>query len=266
VGESRATSWGQGLRLRLGVEGPRVPVEALSLPALERALLVFAHPDDELNAAGLVCRLRAAGVSCDLLVLTDGAANPWTDEAIVAGRTHLRCRTDELRASMSLLGVRDVTLPAFPDSRLREHVAAATDVVSESLTRLRPGLVVTFDAAGVNGHPDHMATHVAVRGALRRHGPGAALAMLLPPPPFSWALGAGFRWHRPATLATLTLSTEEREVKARAFNAHRSQRRTLRLLTGGLSPRTFFGLFPHEWFLWLGHQDAAAWASDELAR
>jgi LmbE family N-acetylglucosaminyl deacetylase len=266
VGESRARSWGQGLRLRLGVEGRRLPVEALNPSSLRRALLVFAHPDDEINAAGLACRLRGAAVDVDLLVLTDGAANPWTDEAVVAGRTHLACRTEELCASMTVLGLRELTMPALPDAALREHLPAATSAVAEALERLEPGLVVTFDARGINGHPDHLAAHAAVRAALKARSTPPALAMLLPPPPFSWALGAGFRWHRPVTVATLTLRPDELEAKTRAFEAHRSQQRTLRLLTGGLPPRTFFGLFPHEWFLWLGAAEVAAWAGDEEAR
>ncbi|MDX2008666.1 MAG: PIG-L deacetylase family protein [Myxococcaceae bacterium] len=248
------------------MEGRRVPVETLGLPGLERALLVFAHPDDEINAVGLVLRLRAAGVSVELLVLTDGAANPWTDETVVAGRTHLTCRTEELRASMSLLGVDGLTMPALPDSKLQAHLAAATDVVSRTLARGRPGLVVTFDARGVNGHPDHMAAHAAVRTALRGAPASPALAMLLPPPPFSWALGAGFRWQQTPTVATLTLREDELETKARAFEAHRSQQRTLRLLTAGVPPRTFFRRFPREWFLWLSPDEARAWALDEASR
>jgi LmbE family N-acetylglucosaminyl deacetylase len=266
VGESRATSWGQGLRLRLGVEGRRVALDTLGLAALERALLVFAHPDDEINAVGLVCRLRRAGVQVELLVLTDGAANPWTDEAVVAGRSHLACRTDELRASMAILGAEGLTMPALPDSKLREHLVAAIDVVSQTIARVRPGLVVTFDARGINGHPDHMAAHAAVRSALHTSSTSPALAMLLPPPPFSWALGAGFRWQRTPTVATLTLEGDELEAKARAFEAHRSQQRTLRLLTAGLPPRTFFRHFPHEWFLWLSRDEARAWADDEASR
>ena len=73
----------QGLRLRLGVEGTRRAVESFALPSLRRALLVFAHMDDEINAVGLMRRLRAQGVELDLMVLTDGAANPWTDARVV---------------------------------------------------------------------------------------------------------------------------------------------------------------------------------------
>ncbi|MBE2251250.1 MAG: PIG-L family deacetylase [Myxococcus sp.] len=251
-------AWRQGLRLRFGLEGRRTDVGALDLASLERALVVVAHPDDELNAVGLLSRLRQAGVTVDVVVLTDGAANPWTDAAVVGTRSHFECRRDELHQAMRALDLRDAVLPAFPDGALRAHLEAATGVVRDELLRRSPGLVITFDPRGVNGHPDHVAAHRAVRRALAT-GPRAALAMISPPPPFSWALGVGFRSSQPPTIATLTLTAEERERKARVFDGYRSQRKTLRALTLGLPPRAFFTLFPTEWFLWLTAAEAHDW-------
>lgn len=249
----------QGLRLRLGVEGFRRPVESFSLPSLRRALLVFAHMDDEINAVGLVRRLRAADVEVDLVVLTDGAANPWTDARVVGERTHFECRRDELLEATALLGVNAPVLPALPDSKLNAHLDDATTAVHRVLEQRRPGLVVTFDPKGVNAHPDHMAAHEATKRALARTNEPAALAMLLPPPPFSFALGAGFRSEAPPDVATLRVTDEELELKARVFDGYRSQRKTLKLLTGGLSPRTFFGLFRAEWYLWLSAEQTCGW-------
>jgi LmbE family N-acetylglucosaminyl deacetylase len=255
------SGFAQSLRLRLGVEGHKRPVEALGLSALGRALLVFAHMDDEINAVGLVHRLHGAGVSTDVVVLTDGAANPWTDARVVGARTHFECRRDELLESVKLQRLGEVVLPALPDSRLAAHVDEAARVVAGELERRRPGLVITFDSRGVNGHPDHVAAHEATRRALSLTGTRTSLAMLLPPPPFSWALGAGFRSTTPPAVGTLSLSDDEVELKARVFDAYRSQRRTLKLLTGGLAPRTFFGLFRAEWYLWLAPDEVAGWAS-----
>ncbi|MBL8923789.1 MAG: PIG-L family deacetylase [Myxococcaceae bacterium] len=249
----------QAVKLRLGVEGRRRPVEALGLAQLGRALLVFAHMDDEINAVGLVHRLHDAGVPTDVIVLTDGAANPWTDARVVGPRSHFECRRDELLASMRLQRLGDVVLPALPDSKLAQHVDEATRVVAQELERRTPGLVITFDSRGINGHADHMAAHRATVKALTATQARAALAMLVPPPPFSWALGAGFRSSTPPTVATLSLSDEEVELKAQVFDAYASQQRTLRLLTGGLAPRAFFGLFRAEWYLWLTAGEAAQW-------
>lgn len=257
------SGFGQAVRLRLGVEGVRRPVEELGLARLGGALLVFAHMDDEINAVGLVHRLQDAGVSTDVIVLTDGAANPWTDERVVGARTHFECRRDELLESMKLQRLGDVVLPALPDSKLAQHLDEATEVVAAELERRKPGLVITFDSRGVNGHPDHVAAHHATRRALVATKARAGLAMLLPPPPLSWALGAGFRSPTPPTVATLSLSDDELALKAKVFDAYRSQRRTLRLLTAGLAPRTFFWLFRAEWYLWLAADEAAQWQTQQ---
>lgn len=249
----------QGLRLRLGVEGTRRAVESFALPSLRRALLVFAHMDDEINAVGLVSRLRAAGVELDLVVLTDGAANPWTDARVVGGRSHFECRRDELLGATKLLGIDEPTLPALPDSKLAQHLDEATSVVQRVLEQRRPGLVITFDPKGVNAHPDHMAAHEATKRALAGLKDSIALAMLLPPPPFSFALGAGFRSEIAPDVATLRITDAELELKARVFDGYRSQQKTLKLLTAGLSPRAFFGLFRAEWYLWLAADQARAW-------
>lgn len=249
----------QGLRLRLGVEGTRRAVESFALPSLRRALLVFAHMDDEINAVGLMRRLRAQGVELDLMVLTDGAANPWTDARVVGERTHFECRRDELLQATALLGVNEPVLPALPDSKLALHLDEATSVVQRVLEQRQPGLVITFDPKGVNSHPDHMAAHEATRRALARSSHDTALAMLLPPPPFSFVLGAGFRSQVAPVVATLQLTDDELELKARVFDGYRSQQKTLKLLTAGLSPRIFFGLFRAEWYLWLAAEQARTW-------
>lgn len=265
-------AWSQGLRLRFGLEGTRTPVDSLDLASLRRALVVVAHTDDEINTIGLLSRLRAAGVVVDLLVLTDGAANPWTDAKVVGARSHFECRRDELHAAMKELSITDAVLPALPDGKLGAHLDEATAIVRAELERRSPGLVITFDPGGINGHPDHVAANVAVRRALAsmvgntgvrdladESSNAPALAMITPPPPFSWALGTGFRSVTPPTIATLTLTAEERERKARVFDGYRSQWKTLRLLTGGLPPRVFFTLFPAEWFVWLSADAAHAW-------
>jgi N-acetylglucosamine malate deacetylase 2 len=223
-------------------------------------LVVVAHPDDEINTVGLLSRLGAAGVPVDLIVLTDGAANPWTDEKVVGARTHFECRCDELHHAMKELAVNDVVLAALPDGELRTNLDQATDVVRAEIERRTPGLVITFDPRGINGHSDHVAAHEAARRAIASARMTPALAMICPPPPFVWALGNGFRSATPPTIVTLTLTPAEREKKARVFDGYRSQWKTLRLLTGGLSPRVFFTLFPTEWYVWLGAEAVRSWA------
>ncbi len=255
-----SAQWAQALRFHLGLGGHRRPFEVGALSMVRSATVVLAHMDDEVNVVGLLSRLTAAGVEVEVVVLTDGAANPWTDDAVVGARTHFECRRAELQASMRVLSLKEALTPGFPDSALRQHLDEATALVANTLVRARTDLLISFDPRGLNQHPDHMAAHLVARRALVTAGRPMHLAMMAPPPPFCWVLGAGFRWHQPPTIATLTLTPDERERKARVFEAHASQWKTLRLLTAGLPPRAFFTVFPAEWFIWLQPDDALAWA------
>jgi LmbE family N-acetylglucosaminyl deacetylase len=250
----------QGLRLRLGLEGTRRPLDEAALRSVRRATVVLAHMDDEINACGLLARLRAVGCDVDVVVLTDGAANPWTDARVVGARTHFECRRDELRESLRALGITQVTLPGLPDSRLREHLDTATALVTAHLRARQSDLVISFDPSGINGHADHVAAHVASRRALAASAHPTALACITPPPPFSYVLGSRFRSSAPVTIGTLRLSPREHALKVHLCATYASQARTLRLLMLGLPARSFFRLFPWEWYLWLDAPEAAAWA------
>jgi LmbE family N-acetylglucosaminyl deacetylase len=248
----------QGLRLRLGIEGAHEPVEP-ALEGVRRATIVFAHMDDEINACGLLSRLAAAGAQLDLVVLTDGAANPWTDERVVGARTHFECRRDELLQSMQALGIAHVELPQFPDGQLANHLTQAVDLLSAHLRAVQPDLVITFEPSGLNGHRDHCATQRATRRALLTNEQSIALALLTPPPPFSYVLGSRFRSAGPVCVRTLTLTRDEVQRKARLCELYASQARTLKMMMLGLPAATFFQLFSKEWYLWLPRAQTRAW-------
>ena len=132
-------------------------------------LAVFAHPDDEqfgTNGALLACALR--GIAVHLLVATRGEAGEISDPALATPATLGAVREAEMREACRLLGAQP---PAFldygdgklaeadPDGLVREIVAA--------IRRVRPRVVLTFDANGAYGHPDHMAIHCATVAAFR---------------------------------------------------------------------------------------------------
>jgi N-acetyl-1-D-myo-inositol-2-amino-2-deoxy-alpha-D-glucopyranoside deacetylase len=64
-----------------------------------------------------------------------------------------------------------------------EEAAAAVGAV---LDRVRPDVVVSYDAGGGYGHPDHVRTHQATRQAVASRGPGAP-TLLGALTPRSWA-------------------------------------------------------------------------------
>lgn len=156
----------------------------------ERCLVcVHAHPDDEaLFSGGVMARYAAEGARVVLITCTDGSLgfapdgtgveDPGHDRATVAA-----ARRDELAASAALLGVsrlvqlghQDSGMQGWPQNDLPtsfvnqplEMVAAQVGAV---LAEERPQVVVTYDANGFYGHPDHVHAHRATMQAVASSG------------------------------------------------------------------------------------------------
>jgi LmbE family N-acetylglucosaminyl deacetylase len=143
---------------------------------------VFAHPDDEaLLAGGTIARYVAEDAEAAVLTCTGGEAgdnwDPTVDPAEIS-----KVRRAELREACRRLGVGTVELLSYEDSgipaRGRPHSLAATPLEAVSnaigavLERHAPDVVITHDATGGYGHPDHVraceATVLAADGLERR--------------------------------------------------------------------------------------------------
>jgi LmbE family N-acetylglucosaminyl deacetylase len=135
-------------------------------------LAVYAHPDDEVFGTGGVLRKYSdEGVRTALICATRGEAGEIADPALATPQTIARVREGELRESSRILGVEDLMVLGYHDGRLAE--ADPEEVqgrLVREMRRLRPQVVVTFDAAGVYGHPDHRAIHRLTVGAFHQAG------------------------------------------------------------------------------------------------
>jgi len=119
-------------------------------------LFVHAHPDDEsLWTGGTIARIVDAGSAAAVLTCT------WA-----AGTT----RHTELTSALRILGVdAPITLGyadgGFPESAPRSVALCegrfddAVRQITEHIRARRPDIVVTYDAFGIYGHPDHIQTH-----------------------------------------------------------------------------------------------------------
>jgi N-acetyl-1-D-myo-inositol-2-amino-2-deoxy-alpha-D-glucopyranoside deacetylase len=144
-------------------------------------LLVHAHPDDEaFGTGGLIARTVAEGRRVDLVTCTGGEEgeihDPSLDPAEAQPRlreirlAELRCALDALRGSgpgeleLHLLGYRDSGMMGTP-SNDRDDVFWHADLdeaagrVVEIVRRTRPSVIVSYDANGNYGHPDHINAH-----------------------------------------------------------------------------------------------------------
>jgi len=123
-----------------------------------RLLGIFAHPDDEsLGCGGTFAKAAAEGIETYLITATLGErgriGNERPGPQVVAP-----VRDRELRAAAARLGIREVVVLDYPDGALADvEPGAATARIAAEIRRLRPQVVVTFDACGAYGHPDHIA-------------------------------------------------------------------------------------------------------------
>ena len=144
---------------------PPPPRSAVSAgPSKPAALLVTAHPDDEaMFFAPTLLALARVGVPVTVLCLSTGDADGLG-----------RVRSKELERACEVLNVPRSRVELLDDPDLRdgfrsvwpaERVAAA---VAAAVKKHGTGRVITFDARGVSGHPNHIATHRGVRLFLRQ--------------------------------------------------------------------------------------------------
>lgn len=149
-----------------------------TLAAVQRALVVVAHPDDEsFGLGGVLDQLIRGGSEVWALCFTHGEASTLGGRpADLAG-----LRAAELDAAAGILGITHTELLGYPDMGLSDVAVAELAGHVELLAgELDPTHLVAFDTGGITGHPDHQqATRAAV-----------AAGALLGVPVIGWALPA----------------------------------------------------------------------------
>lgn len=136
-------------------------------------LIVVAHPDDEvLGCGGTIARHCAAGDRVAVLILADGVTSRG-----VSTSADLEERRSAAGCANAILGVRDVTLLAYPDNRM--DAVTLLDIVKDIeqvIARCQPDTIYTHHAGDVN--IDHRCVHDAVIAACRPQ-PGHCVRQLL---------------------------------------------------------------------------------------
>lgn len=147
---------------------------------------MHAHPDDEcITTGGLLARCAEAGVTTTLVTCTDGRYGPVNPELGLQldPPALAQTRAVELSDAAHILGISRVRMLGHHDSNMTglpqntapeafwaqpmdELVAAMV----QEIRRSRPQVVVTYDAFGGTGHPDHIQAHRATMLAVAAAG------------------------------------------------------------------------------------------------
>ena len=144
-------------------------------------LLVHAHPDDEaISTGGAMMKAKGEGHRVVLVTSTLGEAGEIYNMDEKATRPRLgEVRTKELETAAKILGVDRLEVLGYRDSGMvgtpenddpRSFHQASLDEAAAKLASIlreeRPDVVVTYDADGTYGHPDHIKAHLVTNAAL----------------------------------------------------------------------------------------------------
>ena len=139
-----------------------------------RLMCVHAHPDDEvIGTGGTLLRYGRDGVETAVVTCTGGERGEIhnMDEAQTRPRL-AEVRRAELERSLQLLGAGAPRLLGYVDSGMmgtdgnddpasfwRADLHEAIGRVVAQIRQFRPHVLITYDAFGGYGHPDHLQTH-----------------------------------------------------------------------------------------------------------
>lgn len=140
------------------------------LPAVQRAMVIMAHPDDpEFFVGGTLALLARKGAQVRVLLVTDGSKG--SDDRALSTRELIRLRREEQREATRRLGGESVHFFDYPDGELRHEPNVVRDVVRE-IRRFQPELVLTNDPqrftyeSGYINHTDHRTVGAIVLDAV----------------------------------------------------------------------------------------------------
>lgn len=137
-------------------------------------MAIYAHPDDEQGVSGSFAKYARQGVNTTLICATRGEVGEIAPGVDATPETLGHVREGEMRCAAAkiglrhlyFLGYRDSGMVGTPDNEnaLCLHQANLLDV-AEQVTRIvreqKPQVMLTFDAWGGYGHPDHIQMHKA---------------------------------------------------------------------------------------------------------
>jgi len=224
-------------------------------------MAVFAHPDDEVFTAGVMRRYKDEGVRTALITATRGEVGKISDPSLATPETLGQVREQELREAGRIIGIDDLIFLGYRGGTLAQaDQDEATGRIVRQIRRLHPRVVLTFEANGGYGHPDHMAIHRLTVAAFHKAGDpacypeqkeeglqpyapqklyAAGFARSAMPALVEQAEAADRSWRpggsaatlpleemgTPDELITTTVTLDDREIqtKLRARDAHRTQ-------------------------------------------
>ncbi len=142
----------------------------------QKALVFFgAHPDDESFGIGsTLAQYAASGINVYYVCSTGGEVGTVDPKHLKGQETVEQLRSAELKCAAEVLGLAGVFCLGYrdsgmqgsadnkhPDSLVMAPIEEVAGRAVKIIREIKPNVVITHDAGGGYGHPDHIATHTA---------------------------------------------------------------------------------------------------------
>jgi LmbE family N-acetylglucosaminyl deacetylase len=132
----------------------------------DRAMVIFAHPDDaEIGSGGVIARWAAAGCEVTYVLCTNGSAG--TADRSLTPEELVDRRAAEQRAAADFMGVKNLVMLPHPDGGLEDTREFRGDIV-RAIRTYRPHTVFAHDPYRFRGfqHRDHRAVGIVTTDAV----------------------------------------------------------------------------------------------------
>ena len=132
----------------------------------DRAMVIFAHPDDaEIGSGGVIARWAAAGCEVTYVLCTNGSAG--TADRSLTPEELVDRRAAEQRAAADFMGVKNLVMLPHPDGGLEDTREFLGDIV-RAIRQYRPHTVLVHDPYRIKGfqHRDHRKAGITTTDAV----------------------------------------------------------------------------------------------------
>lgn len=177
-------------------------------------MIVHAHPDDEvIGSGGTFAHYARQGVHTVLVTATLGEEGEIVAPDLNTPEVRARLpevRREELRQATALLGIAGQEFLGYRDSGMagtpanahpecfhQADMAEATGRLVALVRAHRPDVLISYNAHGGYGHPDHIACHKATLAAFDAAADAAAYPAAGP----AWAVRKLYEMNRPRELS-----------------------------------------------------------------
>jgi LmbE family N-acetylglucosaminyl deacetylase len=196
---------------------PLADLPELDISSWTSAVILAAHPDDEvLGAGGIISQLAAAGARLRVIAVTNGEAAPDCADAAALARRRARERSAALHALGA--GGTEVLRLGLPDAGLTGRATDVADRIADLVT----GFDVCLAPWEHDVHGDHEAVGRAGRLVSGRQGSGrqgSGRAFFYPVWTWHWAAPADPRvpWHQAVRVPLPPAVAECKEAAIECF-------------------------------------------------